>query len=174
MFKRHLVKTLAIGGLFSFLLVVASAWSGNAGVALAHGADGRWPLWIQGRPLSLEPGGSPGYYFWHDDEGLNLWTTTPFATEHTFTAVLTSNGHFRDVRHVRFDGQDDTQIVDGGHRLLARLHTYDGIDGVIFRIEGGDHVTLRLFLEGREIDPAFIYVGRFSVHPNGNPFTVYR
>jgi hypothetical protein len=160
------------------MLMAASTWFGTTGTATAAGIDGHWPAWIQGRPVSLEPGSAPGFYFWHgfggEDAGLNLYTTTPWNSEHTFTAVLTTNGTFRDLDRSRFEPADDAAISGGGHVLVVRLHTYDGIDGVNFHIEGGTFVTLRLYHEGHEIDPAFIHVGAFGVHPNDNPFTVYR
>lgn len=173
MFKRYVVKTLALSGLFGLLLLATQAWAGGYTVQAAPG-DGGWPVWIQGRPLSLEPGSSPGFYFWHDDDGLHLWTTTPFTEEHTFTAVLTTNGHFRNVSRERFEPEDAATVTDGGHTLLVRLHTYDGIDGVNFRVQGGDHLTLRLYHEGHLLDPAFVYAGRFSVHPANIPFTIDR
>ena len=173
MFTRRLVTTLAIGGTVGLLLVMASAWSSGS-TALADTGDGEWPVWIEGRPLSLEPGSAPGFYFWHDEEGLHLFTTTPWEQERTFTAILTTDGHFRDLDQTRFEPADDAAIIDGGRRLIVRLHTYDGIDGVSFRIAGGDRLTLRLYVEGHPIDPAFIFAGRHSVHPNDNPVTAHR
>jgi hypothetical protein len=177
MAPRHLVRALGIGGIFGVMLLAASTLFGG-GTAQASGIDGHWPAWIQGRPLSLEPGGTTGFYFWHGvggaDDGLNLYTTTPYDRETTFTAVLTTNGRFRDLHRERFEPADASAISPDGHRLVLRFQTHDGIDGVNFHLEGGTYVTLRLYKEGHEIDPSSIFVGAFSVHPDTNPFTVYR
>ncbi len=114
-----------------------------AAAATTTNADNdRWPLRIQGRPASLDAGGTNAWYFWHDDSGLHIRTTTPAERDHVFTAVLRTGGTFRDVDKVRLENADDVQMLDGGHVLIARFHTYAGIDGVDFRISGGDGVHL--------------------------------
>ncbi len=188
MFKRFRIRTMAMAG----VLAAAAFAAGFGAVSLtpatlaagpsapatdspttAHPVD-HWPAWIQGRPLSLHAGGALGYYFWHDETGLHLWTTTPSNRDHVFTAVLTTRGTFRDVSGQQLEPGDHYKVLDHGHRLVMQVHTYSGIDGVNFRIDGGDGVTLRLYYDGHLIDPSNIFAGRFSVHPRANPFTVER
>ena len=133
-----------------------------------------WPARIQGRPLSLDDGSTRGWYFWHDENGLHIRTTTPSDRNHVFTAVLTTTGTFTDVDKVRLEGADDIKVSDNGHRLVLKFHTYDGIDGANFRIAGGDALRLRLDQGGNLIDSANIFLGRSSVHPEHNPFTILR
>lgn len=133
-----------------------------------------WPLRIQGRPASLDAGGANGWYFWHDAAGLYIRTTTPAPRDHVFTAVVRTDGVFRDVDKVRLENADDIRVSDGGHVLVVKFHTYAGIDGVDFRIAGGDGVHLRFDEAGMLVPASHIFLGHFSVHPGDNPFSVRR
>ena len=151
----------------------------NARSSGQHGNDGEHrprPLAAadQGRPESLDAGGTNGWYFWHDDAGLHIRTTTPADRNHVFTAILTTGGVFRDVDKVRLEHADDVQLLDGGHVLIVRFHTYAGIDGVDFRIGGGDGLHLRFDEAGNLVPASHIFLGHFSVHPGDNPFSVRR
>ena len=133
-----------------------------------------WPLWIQGRPHGLDAGDTNGWYFWHDDSGLHLRTTTPSDKDHPFEAVLTTTGGtFFDISKVRLEGADDIKLTDGGHRLVVKFHTYAGIDGVDFRTTG-DHLRLNLQEFGHQVPVSHIFAGHFDLHPNSNPFGVNR
>jgi hypothetical protein len=112
-----------------------------------------------------------GYYLWHDDAGMHLRTHGP-GEEHLFVARLHTDGQFVDVTNVRGEGRDHVAIVDGGHTLLVRVHTFDGIDGVDFRIEGGTQVRLRLGLDHKLISTDNIFLGAARAHPDSNPFTL--
>jgi hypothetical protein len=133
-----------------------------------------WPCAIQGRPSKLDDGSTRGWYFWHDANGLHLDTTTPLDRDHYFTAVLTTRGTFRDMDKVHHESVDDVKLTDGGHKLVVRFHTHDGIDGVNFHVDGGDSLTLRLDQGGHLIDRANIFMGHNNVHPASNPFTIHR
>lgn len=133
-----------------------------------------WPARIQGRPLSLDAGSTRGWYVWHDENGLHIRTTTPADRDHVFTAVLTTTGTFSDVDKVRLENADDIKVTDNGHRLVVKFHTYDGIDGVDFHIAGGDALRLRFDQGAGLIDASNIFMGRYSVHPDNNPFVIRR
>ncbi len=64
--------------------------------------------------------------------------------------------------------------TDGGHTLLLRFHTYDGIDGVNFRVNGGEHLRFNLHLDGKLIGTDDVYLGADGRHPASNPFTIER
>ena len=141
--------------------------------ATAASAD-HWPTWIEGRPKLLDAGGTNGWYFWHDAEGLHIRTTTPSDKSHAFTAVLTSAGTFTDVQKVKLEGADDVVLSHDGHTLTVKFHTYDGIDGVNLRLAGGEGMTLRFAEGGHRLDASNIFAGLFGVHPESNPFHVSR
>jgi hypothetical protein len=112
-----------------------------------------------------------GYYLWHDDAGNHLRTHGPGA-EHLFVARLHTDGQFVDVTTVRGEGRDDVAILDGGHTLLLRVHTFDGTDGVDFRVQGGTSMRVRLELDRELIGTDSIFLGAARANPESNPFTL--
>lgn len=181
MFKKLGIVTGILGAaVLAFAAFVPSTASASTppGTATASPAAkidlDRWPAYIQGQPQGLHAGGAEGWYFWHDASGLHIATTTPANSDHVFTAVLASRGVFRDVDRFRLEGADEVRVIDGGHVLVARFHTYAGIDGVSFRLDGGDGIRLRFGEAGHLIDTSDIFIGHNGVHPAGNPFTVRR
>jgi hypothetical protein len=182
MITRMLARRFGLAGLAAFMLAAAAGLFATdvASAAAADPAppptasDEHWPDWIQGRPASLEAGGTAGWYFWHDDDGLHVRTTTPSDRDHVFTATLGTNGRFTDVDKVRLEDADDIRLSADHQHLELKFHTHDGIDGVDFRIAGGDRLRLEFNEGGEPIDPANIFVGRLSLHPESNPFVVRR
>jgi len=191
--KKLLVKMLAGGGVLATVIAGATMFAGNAS-AMTQTAGGpavqqttpttpttttpanaeQWPAAIEGRPTKLDNGSARGWYFWHDNDGLHLDTTTPSDNLHVFEAVLTTDGTFRDVDKIRLEGADDVVLLDNGHKLVVQFHTHDGIDGVNFHISGGDSLTLRLDVNGHLIDRSNIFIGHNNVHPWSDPFTIER
>lgn len=114
-----------------------------------------------------------GYYLWRDDNGLHLRTHGP-DEEHLFTARLWTDGTFTDVDAVRLESRDDFAVIDGGHTLVLRFHTYDATDGVNFRIRGGSRLRLALKLDGEYVETESIFLGARGIHPRTNPFTIKR
>ncbi len=200
MIKHLFIKTLAGAGLLAAVIAGSAAFSAQASAKGEPGKSGttgtailldsttpasttttpglsdpeRWPAWVQGRPTKLDDGSARGWYFWHDASGLHLDTTTPQDRNHAFEAVLTTAGTFYDIDKIHLESGDDVQLLDHGHRLVVKFHTYSGIDGVNFHIAGGDSVRLRLEEGGHLIDRSNIFVGHFNVHPATDPFTIHR
>lgn len=131
-----------------------------------------WQDWLEGRPTALRQSADTGYYLWHGDDGLHLWTTTGDAP-HTFTGTITTDGALVDVAFERGD-PGDWLIQDGDRTLLFSFRTDRGTDGVNFRVRGGREVRFDLALDGRQVDADRIRVGRDNGHPKRNPFTVRR
>ena len=127
---------------------------------------------LEGEP-TLDHSKPVGYYIWHDERGFHLRTHGP-GDQHLFEARLRTDGEFVDVDTVRLESRDDVAVVDGGHTLLLRFHTYDWTDGVNFRIRGEDRDFLRLNLQldGEPIATESIRLGRWERHPRQNPFTI--
>ncbi len=112
-----------------------------------------------------------GYFIFHDENGFHLRTHGPQA-EHNFYAVLRTTGTFENVDPIRLEPDDTVDITDGGHRMVIHFHTYDGIDGVNFRVDGGDKLHLKLELDGKDAPTDQIYLGPQGRHPKHNPFTI--
>jgi hypothetical protein len=186
MFKRIFTGAASVAGLAAVALAIgAGTLTATTTSAFADSptptpsvttsaADEHWPLAIQGKPTTLDAGSTRGWYFWHDADGLHIRTTTSSDRDHVFTAVLTTSGRFVDIDKVRLEGADDVKLGPDGHRLVVKFHTHDGIDGVDFRIVGGDRLTLN-FDEGHgPIGVDHIFIGHDSVHPLSDPFTIRR
>ncbi|HLH74594.1 MAG TPA: hypothetical protein VKX96_15000 [Chloroflexota bacterium] len=127
---------------------------------------------LEGTP-TIADNAPTGYYIWHNDDGYHLRTHGPGA-EHDFTARVHTNGIFEDVSPFRLESGDTFDVVDGGHTLLLHFHTYDGTDGVNFRIRGGEYVRFRLDLDGQLISTNNIFLGPTGSHPATNPFQLDR
>ena len=127
---------------------------------------------IEGPAPTLDDSKPVGYYIWHDDHGVHLRTHGP-GDQHLFEARLRTDGVFVDVDTVRLESRDDVAVLDGGHTLVLRFHTFDHTDGVNFRVrEGGDWLRFNLRLGGDQIATESIYLGGTERHPPRNPFTV--
>jgi hypothetical protein len=149
---------IAGGALLASMVPAAFAWDGG-------------PV-STGRP-NLTDNSPLGYYVWHNDDGYHVRTHGPGA-EHWFVARLHTGGVFDNVNPVRLESDDTVQVVDGGHGLVLRFHTYDGIDGADFRIRGGEALWLNLELDGQPISTENIFLGDDGAHPRHDPFTFNR
>lgn len=132
-----------------------------------------WQSRIEGKPRSFEAGSTGGYYFWHDGDGLHLWTTDPEGIDSHYTGTITTDGRFESLTLEHPEG-DDSATIDGAGTLTFDLHTASGIDGLNFKVHGGMDVRLDLSRDGHQTGVDHIFLGAFSVHPDHDPFTVTR
>lgn len=151
------------------VLAVLAALALVSGVATSAFA---WPGPVEGAP-SLTADSPLGYYIWHDDNGMHLRTHGP-GDEHFFVARLHTDGIFEDVDTVRLENRDNFEVLDGGHVLVLRFHTYGATDGVNFRVRDGSRLRFSLRLDGDLISTDSIYLGANGIHPKSNPFTIKR
>jgi len=132
-----------------------------------------WQQRIEGQPASFERGATGGYYIWHDDSGLHLRTTDPEGIESWYAGVITTDGTFHDVALVMAE-RDDHASADGAHTITFAMHTFSGIDGFDFQIDGGTYVRFDLYRDGNQTSPDHIFLGEDGVHPDRDPFVVTR
>lgn len=132
-----------------------------------------WSPRLQGEPDQFRPGDSRGVFIWHDRDGLHLRTTT-HGREHVFSGVIRTDGHFRDVHSVRAERDDRYRLDCDRDTINFRFHTAGGVDGLDFRIKGGDKVYFDLYMDGHKIATRQIYVGRNGWHPHDNTFVLHR
>jgi hypothetical protein len=149
------------------LLLVAVFLVIGSGYALA------WSPQLQGRPDQFRPGDSRGVFVWRDDNGLHLRTTT-HGRLHVFSGVVRTNGHFVDVRSVRGERNDFSRLSADRDTITFRFRTAGDVDGLDFRIRGGEEVEFDLFMDGRRIDTREIYLGHRGWHPRRSEFTLHR
>ncbi|HVC30969.1 MAG TPA: hypothetical protein VND24_07260 [Steroidobacteraceae bacterium] len=134
-----------------------------------------WQDRINGYPQSFEAGGTAGVYFWHGNDGLHLRTTDPENAEHWYYGVISTDGQFNNLKLVKAEQDDHAEIVGpGDNELDFRFHTFSGIDGMDFRIDGGTYQTLTLYRDGAPLPIDSTFLGMFSVHPDSEPFPVCR
>ncbi|MBV9578497.1 MAG: hypothetical protein JO057_07910 [Chloroflexi bacterium] len=125
----------------------------------------------EGAPNITTP--SPtGYYIWHTDDGWHLRTHGPGA-EHVFDGRLHSDGTFETVDFVKLEADDNVYVTDGGHTLIVHFHTYDGEDGVNFRVHDGNEIHADLKLDGQPAALNQIFLGTQARNPKHNPFTIH-
>jgi hypothetical protein len=149
-------------------LAAAVAVLGATAVAAAAEEDDA----LVGEPVITEDHRTPpGYYLWRGDRGMHLRT---HGTEEgkTYTAYLFTDGQFVDVEKVKLEPGDRVAVTNGGHTLIVHVRTFEGIDGVNFKVRGGDILALTLFEDGRLAPTSHIFLGRHHRHPATNPFVL--
>ena len=140
--------------------------------------DWLWGKRLQGQPSNFAAGGTDGYYVWHGDDssgyhGLHL-RTTDSKGQFTYSGELRSEGAFVNVQLVRAESDDHYELDDAGHVLKFSFVTSQGIDGLNFQVDGGQHVRLALLRDGHAISSDSIFLGEDAVHPGHNPFAINR
>ncbi len=149
--------------------------TGVIGALTLVGTALAWPQAIEGRPDNLHPGGHVGYYFWHDSRGLNLATTGPNPrVPHVYEGVIETDGTFASVDLLRPEDPDGYVVRDGDQRIRFHFRTYAGIDGINFRVDSGEKLTLHVKIDDQPAPVTRIFMGEHAVHPPSNPFTIYR
>ncbi len=123
-------------------------------------------------PDADREGRPAGYYLGRSGEGgIALRTHGPNGRHH-FTAVLRTNGRFVDVEEFQLESGDFVRVSQDGHTLRYNVHTFDGVDGVNFRVRGGTVLSFHLELEGTLIGADHIFLGAAGHHPLANPFRI--
>lgn len=150
-----------------------------AGAQTLDRADARYVLpfaVLQGKP-SMEPGDGLGYWLWHDEDGLHLRTTT-HGREHDFNGVLRTGeqSRFVDVKGIKLDdhgpNQDRLQVTDEGEVVRFHFDTWDGTDGIDFRLDGRTF-CIELEDNGRAV-AGQVHLGIGQVSPNQLPVCFQR
>jgi hypothetical protein len=155
------MRTLTFSALFAVaaLLVVLVPVASAAPLSTTEGAP------------DVTDSSPTGYFIFHDENGFHLRTHGPKA-EHDFEAVLRTKGTFEHLDLIKLEPDDRVHVTDGGHRMVIHFHTYDGIDGLNFTVNGGDALRLNLKLDGQRASTNQIYLGPQGRHPKHNPFTL--
>lgn len=149
------------------LLALASATGILMAAALpAFADDGS----TTNEPDIVADGRPAGYYIWHNENGWHLRTHGPDLDEHHFTARIHTDGTFRSVEGVTLEDRDYYVVADRGHALGINFHTYNGVDGMNFRLDGSSCIRFNLMLDGQPIPTDQIFLGKDKDNPDQNPF----
>ena len=131
-----------------------------------------WSPRVEGKPNMFQPGEIKGYFIWHNEHGIHIWTSTR-NREHVFSGVIRTDGKFIDVRGQRLETNDFYKVENDRHKIVFRDTTgAHGSDGLNFQIEYSDHMNFDLFMDGERIDPQNIYVGENGWHPANSDFSL--
>jgi len=55
-----------------------------------------------------------------------------------------------------------------------RFTNYGGLDGIDFRVRCGPGITVNATVDGVQVSPTRVFLGRFSAHPTSVPFAIER
>lgn len=161
-------KTLVVLGAFIAAILFAATVTGPAL------ADDPAPESAADAPIVVPRDRPGGYYIWHNEDGWHLYAHGP-GERHHFTARIHTNGTIVDLSGVRLEDVDSYAVEDGGSTLLLDFHTYNGWDGVTFKLSDASCLRFRLELNGELIGPRRIYLGEAGMwHPDHNPFGMCR
>ena len=139
---------------------------------LATAATFAWENRLSGEPTMLQPGQIFGVFAWVGPEGtLFLRSTAVRDYSHHFSGTVTTDGTFYAL-HV-LDGNDDSAWVNG-HTLTYNFNTFDGLDGIEYRIAGGTYQSVAAYYQGNLMDVQNIYLGANGAHPEFNPWNDFR
>jgi hypothetical protein len=146
---------------------------------------------FQGQPTALNPGNVFGYFIWQDQNRWYLQTTTTGA-ERQFKGVIETEGTFSAVEKIRPLRTDGT-VVDASSSKIdfafktggsasgislsfpegLKLNQSDKVSGLSFRTTDGAMLNFTLYVDGANVDPSNIYIGRSNWHPSSNVIQTY-
>lgn len=136
--------------------------------------DGAWPLWVQGKPDSLDAGATGGVYMWHDRDGWHGRVTHATDDKTTFTGRLQSVGTFVGVKAISLEQNDTLQVGTGGHVVNFKFENYGHIDGFDFRTSCAPSIAVTLSRGAHRLPTDRVFIGDHKAHPAGNPFRIRR
>lgn len=179
------VAALATAGVADAAPSPATVAPTAASTSWAHPCDdGPWRVAgasVEGSPAGFDAGDVGRTYLWHDGDGWHLRTTDARPGPHHYSGTITTSpgASFVDVGKVKLD-PGDVLSVDDQHVLHYAFTTYQGIDGVNFRVSACDgdrnheRLTFALRKEGHDDDPGLVDLGAHRAHPGADPFVAHR
>lgn len=126
----------------------------------------------EGRPAQFDPGDSSGYFIWHDSRGWNLITTAEGRREHHFSGTIRTDGEIQNVKAMRLERGDRLRPDYRKDSIQFSFRSNEQEDGIHFNISGERYVQFELYIDGRRVDPRFIFVGRQGWRPSQSPFRI--
>lgn len=120
--------------------------------------------------------GRPGIYVWHDrNDELHIRSinNNSKGSQHVYSGVIRTDGRFYNVEDKQLENGDYIKVGSNKNTIRFRF-TGRGIDGIDFKIKGGDTVDFDLYKDGKEMPPKEICIGKNSWHPWHNNFYLER
>lgn len=153
-FKGVTYGNLLLG--LSVLMLLTQSLSHYYNVVYLKNADYRDPIFIETS--------QPYYYIHHHHYGWHVgWNGAD--TEHHFTGVITTDGHFEEVKPFELESYPDVlQVSEYNSMMTFDTWSLRGEDGCDFVIEEGSWVTFDLQIDGaRYPERVHIYAGSIGI-----------
>ena len=132
-----------------------------------------WPDEANGMPAGLDRHDQGGFYLWHTDDGWHLIVTHQGSDKMEFTGSITANGTLA-AQRVYDERDDHVRVGPRDHTAVFAFANYGGFDGMDFETHCSDTLTVHLRINGHEVAPEQVSIGRNKVNPTSVPFTIER
>ncbi len=173
--RRLITGLLTISALGAGLLVPAATFAASPTTAAAAAAcpATHWPASVQGRPIKLHAGARGGDYIWHDAKGWHLRVTHAGSRRVVFTGRIVSSAPMT-VTPVRLENADGITLSADKLTLTYRFRNYGKVDGLNFKTECAQRLSISGSMAGKKLPPNRIWLGRHGRHPLENRFVIVK
>ena len=145
----------------------------TASCTTAH--DDPWPAYTQGMPAGIDPHTAAGVYQWHDSNGWHIRVTHHTDSLRTFSGqLILPKGTFATVSPMRLEPSDSYVVSQDKHTATFLFLNYGYIDGLNFTTHCATSIRFAYQSDGKTLPASKIIIGKSSVHPASDPFTISR
>jgi hypothetical protein len=138
---------------------------------LITGISFAWEGRLYGQPSNYQPGQIFGIFLWANDDGLHIRSSAIRDYDHFFTGQVVTDGQIVGAHLVLSENDDSISVASNHKSMTYNFHTFDGTDGVDYRIEGGTYQSVTSWYQGNLMQTSNIYLGSNGVNPEYNPLT---
>ena len=175
---KKLTGFLAITFAFTMLSTTAFAWTDRSeGRPDQYNPNPRWHHVSEDHPFfRFSKLNGAGLYVWHDENDelhLRAVNNSFRDNQHVFTGIIRTDGRFHNIENRELENGDYIK-VDNDRNTIRFRFTGRGIDGIDFKVRGGDTVDFDLYKDGKEMPTKEICIGKESWHPWHNNFYLER
>ena len=171
---RRIAAASVIGLALGATSMVVAPGVGGAVTPACTVKDDHWPARVQGQPTGINPKTSAATYMWHDGSGWHVRVTHKKTNLKSFSGQITTPGTFGTAKPVRLEKADYSAVSADRHSMTFLFKNHGYIDGVDFRTRCAPSLTFAFQSDGKATPKSRIVIGRNSVHPRHNPFTINR
>ncbi|WP_371372904.1 hypothetical protein [Sporomusa aerivorans] len=133
-----------------------------------------WSERSEGRPPYL-PGVaySQGVVVWHDNNN-EFHLTAASRGRHVISGVIKTDGRFHSVEERYLENGDYLKVDRNKKTIRFRFASDRGLDGIDFKVRGGESVKFSLYKDGADMPQKQIFIGKKGWHPADNTFKIER
>jgi hypothetical protein len=178
--RRELLKRGAVAGAALVWAVPTVETLTQTGAAAASAApcqgliDTQWPDWCLGAPTTFRAGAPEGVYLWFGANVWNMRVTHPGHQVELFTGTIATAGTLVNVTPVKLEHNDHFAVGPHSATVTFRFHDYGWIDGLDWQSSCATSINFALDIDGVEMSPSEVYIGRHGRHPDTVPFSIDR